>query len=194
MAQDDLPDYDDDDKAPVADVELDPDEPDEAVDPDLADLDEAEIDLDEELLDEELLDDDLALGGDDLVVDDDEEEGEADDVVVEPAAPRKKRAGEDEEEDDDEDELDPDDVEADLDTILKDRISSGDDTEEDEEEEAEAAATGETSDLPPRRADEWACDGCFLIVSVSQFGRRSNPQCPSGEDECPSIARILAGG
>ena len=89
--------------------------------------------------------------------------------------------------------LAPDDVEADLDTILKDRIASGEDQDdEDEEETAEAppppAATGEP--VAPKRDDEWTCEGCFFIVSPSQFGSKSNPRCPFGEDPCPSLDRV----
>jgi len=86
-----------------------------------------------------------------------------------------------EEEDDDDELLAPDDVEADLDTILKDRMVAAED-EEDEEEEPEER--GEAADrLQPKRADEQLCPRCFLLV------RQSAPVCPVGDDECPLFPR-----
>lgn len=150
------------------------DEPDE-------DLDE-DIDLDEDL-DEAPLD--FEAGDETEVADKDDEDDEDDEDEDAPTPPK---AG-DEEEDDDE--ADPDDVEADLDTILKDRIAAGDDEEEEDEEEVApqpADTTGER--VAPKREDEWTCQGCFLIVSARQFGKRSDPRCPSGEDPCPSLKRV----
>ena len=154
-------------------------------------LDEEE--LDEEVLDDELADDELVEGDegfvaegsdDDVVVEDDEEE-----AAAEPVARRKK--GDDEAEED-EDEFDPDDVEADLDTILKDRIAASED-EPDDEDELEQAAPGpaETPDgVTPKRANEFMCTGCFLLVNPAQFGRLDNPRCPVGEEDCPAIREI----
>jgi hypothetical protein len=93
--------------------------------------------------------------------------------------------------DDDDDEVHPSDVEADLEEILRDRIAASDDDEEDEEEDAGEAKT--TTVVAPPRSDEWTCNQCFLIVSVTQFGSRSNPVCPSGEEPCESIERVLEG-
>ncbi|MFN8038080.1 MAG: hypothetical protein U0Q07_02620 [Acidimicrobiales bacterium] len=154
-------------------------------------LDEEE--LDEEVLDDELADDDLvegdegfvAEGGDDVVVEDEDEE----EAAAEPVARRKK--GDDEAEED-EDEFDPDDVEADLDTILKDRIAASED-EPDDEDELEQAAPGpaDTPDgVTPKRANEFMCTGCFLLVNPAQFGRLDNPRCPVGEEDCPAIREI----
>ena len=93
--------------------------------------------------------------------------------------------------DDDDDEVHPSDVEADLEEILRDRIAASDDDEEDEEEDA--GETKATTVVAPPRSDEWTCNQCFLIVSVTQFGSRSNPVCPSGEEPCESIERVLGG-
>jgi hypothetical protein len=83
------------------------------------------------------------------------------------------------EEDDDDDIIAPDDVEADLDTILKDRLVAADD-EGGEDEEEEPEDRSESSDrLQPKRADEQLCPSCFLLV------RNSAPICPVGDDECP---------
>jgi hypothetical protein len=106
-----------------------------------------------------------------------EEEDEDEDLLV---APKRVAKGE-EDEDEDEDLVTPDDVEADLDTILKDRlvsVSDDDDEDEDEDEEPEDRAEG-ADRLQPKRADETLCPQCFLLV------RASAPGCPVGDDECP---------
>ena len=60
------------------------------------------------------------------------------------------------EEDDDEELLSPDDVEADLDRILKDRLVTAE--EEEDEDEEEPDERGEQGDrLQPKRADEQLC-------------------------------------
>ena len=112
---------------------------------------------------------DAALETDDVVEDEEEEEEEA---------PRRPVTAEDEE--DDEDIVDPDDVEADLDTILKDRLVAAEDTPDEDEEEAEPEERGEAGDrLQPKRADEQLCPSCFLLV------RRTAPSCLIGDEDCP---------
>jgi hypothetical protein len=148
---------------------------------DVDDLDESEIDED---LDDVVEDESVVDFEDDAVADAEDEVEEA--AHAEPGARvRKKR----DDEDDDEDELDPDDVEADLDTILKDRIAASDDDDEDEElEEADARAASEVADgVQPRKANEFMCPGCFLLVSPAQFGPPGRRECPVGEEVCPGI-------
>ena len=76
--------------------------------------------------------------------------------------------------------LAPDDVEADLDTILKDRMVT---TEDEEDEDEEVPTADDRSDSPdglqPKRADEILCSSCFLLV------RPNAPGCPVGDDDCP---------
>lgn len=160
--------------------------PDDALD-DLeedSDLDEDE-DLDEDFEEDEGiealedLDVDLDDHDDDVVSDDDEDE---DDIV----APVVVETG-----DEDED-VDPSDVEAGLDEILRDRIAAGDDEDDDEDEDG-ASPEAPAAVVAPKRSGEWTCPQCFLIVSSSQFGTRDDPRCPSGEDPCPSIKRALKG-
>jgi hypothetical protein len=169
------------------------DDLDEDFDPDAIeeDIDE-EVDpdaIDPDAIDEDLVDDDLAPA-DDLVDDAEEavvvdETDEAKAPEATPPARAKKRA--DDEEDDDE-ELDPDDVEADLDTILKDRIAAADEDEDEDELEEQPRTTAEAPDgVVPKRANEFMCMGCFLLVNRGQFGPENNLQCPVGESECPSI-------
>ena len=78
----------------------------------------------------------------------------------------------------DDDLLSPDDVEADLDRILKDRMVTVD--EDEDEDDVEPEDRGEGGDrLQPKRADEQLCPSCFLLV------RASAPACPVGDDACP---------
>jgi hypothetical protein len=159
--------------------------------------DEAELEEepDEEFDDEELLDDDDVE--DIAVVDDDDDEVAAVEVVddldedaddAEPVVVAKK-VGEEEEEDEDDD--DPDDVEADLDTILKDRIAAGDDLDDEEEEEVPDRNDPDAADgVAAKKEGEFTCSLCFLIVHPRQFGRRDRLVCPEGYDTCPSIAIV----
>jgi len=132
-------------------------------------------DLDEDALDEEfeVLEDDDSLIDADEVADDAAEEDEDE---AEEATPR-RRVNDDEDEDDDL--VAPDDVEADLDTILKDRLVTVEESmDEDEEVEVDDRA-GDGDRLQPKRADEQLCQRCFLLV------RRNAPGCPVGDDACP---------
>jgi hypothetical protein len=156
-------------------------------------IDEEEFDaedLDEEELAEDL--DDEALAVDPLVADDDEvvvvvEEEEEEEVV-----PARAKAADDE---DDEDEVDPDDVEADLDANLKDRIAAADD-EDDEDEEVvpePRAAADVAEGVTPKKANEFMCTGCFLLVNPGQFGPPGHMTCPVGEAVCPAIEKLEKG-
>ncbi len=156
-----------------------------------------EVDLDEDALDEDALDEDAleegALGEDDL----DDELVTGDDVALvveeeeeaEPAPRNRKKGSGDDEVEEDEEVVDPDDVEADLDTILKDRIAAADDEEDEEEVEAPDPRGPETPDgVTPKKANEFTCTGCFLLVNRGQFGPADHLTCPVGESDCPAIA------
>jgi hypothetical protein len=163
------------------------------------DVEETEDELDEEFeedefADEEELDEvDEAVGedvDDDEAAATDEEEEEEEEGDLTPRTSRKRPSGEEEDEDEDEDD---DDVEADLDTILKDRIAAGDDLEDEEEEEVPDRNDPDASDgVTAKKEGEFTCTNCFLIVHPRQFGRRDNPQCPEGYDPCPSEAIVRA--
>lgn len=135
--------------------------------------------------DEEIEDDEDHLGDDD----DDDADLEKEDEAETPERNAKRPPETDGEFDD---EVDPDNLEADLNTILRDRIAAGDDIEDDDE--AAEVETGQPAEMlgsvTPRREDEWLCEGCFLLVSKSQLGSRSEPRCPSGEEICPSLDRL----
>ncbi len=146
---------------------------------------EEPAELTDEDLDEEALVEDDEFGeiddpfDADADVDVDVEEDDDDTATEGPV--RKSVSAEDD--DDDDDIIAPDDVEADLDTILKDRlVAADDDGGEDEEDEPEDRS--ESSDrLQPKRADEQLCPSCFLLV------RNSAPICPVGDDECPLFSK-----
>jgi hypothetical protein len=174
------------------DDELDEELDDELDDPDLEDGEIDEEEIDEDLgveLDEEL-DEAAVVETEDFV------EGAAPEAEPEPAAPRARKKRDDVEEDDDDDVLNPDDVEADLDTILRDRIAATDDDveDEDEEEDTTPSGTADPSTVAPKRAGEFTCPGCFLLVNRAQFGRAGRLLCPVGNDPCPAIEQIEAGG
>ena len=84
--------------------------------------------------------------------------------------------------DDDDDLRTEDDVEADLDSILKEKLTAADDTPLDDEEEDGVVVDDKTDGmerLQPRRPDETQCTQCFLLV------RNSAPGCPVEDDACP---------
>ena len=125
-------------------------------------------------------DDDFVAEVDEDVVEVDEDDDTGEDE--EKTARARKRKGTEEEEEDDDDVIAPDDVEADLDAILKDRmVSSADADEDDEDEEGQQGkASGDNPDgLQPKRADETLCSNCFLLVRPTAHG------CPVEDDTCP---------
>lgn len=151
-------------------------------------LDDADID------DEDLADDDLDDDDDDVVVVDLDLVEDVDvDALVEPVAPETitdagppkaaVKADEDEDEDgvDLDEELHPDDVEAPLDALLKERTASAtleDEEEEVEEEEVELDERGEgPTKIMPRRSDEFLCSSCFLVLPRSQLADESRMLC-----------------
>ena len=123
-------------------------------------------------------DDDAAATTED---EEEEEAAEGDDAAEATATTRKKKV--DEEEDDDDEILAPDDVEADLDRILKDRMVTSDEQDDDDDDDTTATAAPERGEdsgrLQPKRSDEVLCSSCFLLV------RTSAPGCPVGDDACP---------
>ena len=94
----------------------------------------------------------------------DDTDGSGDDEDDEDADEKGPRpVGRSEHEDDEE--PDPDDVEADLDAILRDRISASDDDEEDEDE-GPATDPGGTDQPSARQETELVCPHCFLLVQA----------------------------
>ena len=123
-----------------------------------------ESDADEEL--NEGPGDDVTDDTDDTDVTDDTDDtdGSGDDEDDEDADEKGPRpVGGSEHEDDEE--PDPDDVEADLEAILRDRISASDDDEEDEDE-GPATDPGGTDQPSARQETELVCPHCFLLVQA----------------------------
>jgi hypothetical protein len=146
---------------------------------------EGEILADPELegdgLDEDSLE--LDIEEDDLLVDGELADGaevEDPDAIVEEVPVARKAKGEEDEEDD-EDLRTEDDVEADLDAILREKLTAAEESplEEDEEDVVVDDKTDGMERLQPRRPDETQCTQCFLLV------RNSAPGCPVEDDACP---------
>jgi len=95
-----------------------------------------------------------------------------------PVDPTKPKSADDE---DDEDDLrTEDDVEADLSSILQDKLASPQETAPEEEDEVVGDdRTDGVERLQPRRPDETQCSHCFLLV------RQTAPGCPVEDDACP---------
>jgi len=95
-----------------------------------------------------------------------------------PVDPTKPKSADD---DDDEDDLrTEDDVEADLSSILQDKLASPQETAPEEEDEVVGDdRTDGVERLQPRRPDETQCSHCFLLV------RQTAPGCPVEDDACP---------
>ena len=184
-----------DNDTPQSDVDSDGGDPD-----DLTGLTGLEIDPDElpegEEVDPDALD----------IADDDADDVVAVDIAIDGVVPTTGETSEDEvktdderlnlDDDDDEtaekkrpprEEVDEnemsgsDDEEADLATILADKLRSNDQLSPDDETapvDIEDATDG-TPLLQPRRPDEEHCQQCFLLV------RKSAPKCPVDHDLCP---------
>ena len=161
MSDNDAIDADDLDPAILAGIEIDP----EDIDPDALDIEDGVFGDDTD----DVLADDLEL---EVIVEDDP------DVV--PAEALAKRPASDDE-DDDNDLRTEDDVEADLDAILRQKLVAADDLPpgEDEDELVVDDKTDGFERLQPKRPDENQCTQCFLLV------RKSAPGCPVEDDACP---------
>ena len=155
----------DDEMTDPEDLELEI-EPEDDADP--VEIDPDDLD-DEDLVDEPFVDLEDEFADPDVALDADEDTEDTDGPV------RRAVVSDD---DDDDDMIAPDDVEADLDTILKDRLVSADDGGDEDDEEPEDRS--EAADrLQPKRPDERLCPSCFLLV------RKGAPTCPVGDDDCP---------
>ncbi|MCA1691508.1 MAG: DUF4193 family protein, partial [Actinobacteria bacterium] len=78
----------------------------------------------------------------------------------------------------DEDVIDPDDVEAGLDVILKDRLVAVDEEEDEDEETPDAEERVEGSiKVLPKRPGEFVCESCFLLKHPSQLADAARNLC-----------------
>jgi hypothetical protein len=163
---------------------------DDSIDASMDEADGAGEDLGALEVDPEDLDDDsvaleVDLEGDDL----DAGTATADDVEI-PVAPDRLGIDDEEEEErprrrvsdedvDDNEMLSKEDVEADLASILQEKLASSDEFAPEDEVPEQEDFTDGTPMLQPRRPDEEHCQQCFLLV------RRSAPKCPVDHDLCP---------
>jgi hypothetical protein len=160
----------------------------------MADEEEIEIEVAEEIAPDEIGPDDLAdvegdIDPDDLLEAEEDLESDPDVLVVDPLitdegstlAPADVAKPKSADDDDDEDDLrTEDDVEADLSSILQEKLSSPQETAPEEEEELVGDdRTDGVERLQPRRPDETQCTHCFLLV------RQNAPGCPVEDDACP---------
>ena len=110
-----------------------------------------------------------------------EDESEAAAEPAAPAGPEGQTKGDDE--DEEEDDFDPDDVEADLDAILKDRIAAAED-DDDEDEDEEVPGREERSDgadrVQPKRPER-------VRVPVLLPGEAPEP---AGRHQAPALRRL----
>jgi hypothetical protein len=139
-------------------------------------LEEEEIDPDE--LDPDELEEDDELG--ELEPDDELETVEASEETEEEEADAttKVRRPATDDDDDDEDLVDPDDVEADLDTILKDRLVAAEEEADEDDEEVEVDDRGDPVDrILPKRPGEFVCQSCFLVKHPSQLADARRQLC-----------------
>jgi hypothetical protein len=164
MPDDDAIGAEDLDPAILVGVDIDP----EDIDPDALDIDIEDSAFGDES--EDVLADDLGI---ELVIEEEDPDVLPVGIVV------KKSPGDDD--DDDNDLRTEDDVEADLDAILRQKLVAADDTppNDDEDEMVVDDKTDGFERLQPKRPDENQCTQCFLLV------RKSAPGCPVEDDACP---------
>jgi hypothetical protein len=146
---------------------------------------------DDELVEDDLEDDVVALDvEEDIDLLDDELVDPAAEVEVPVAVVTDDTATAVEEEDEEEgavdldEELHPDDVEAPLDALLKERTAAQtleDDEEELEEEEGDGDDRADgPARIVPRRPDEFLCQSCFLLLPLRRLADPARQYC----DDC----------
>jgi hypothetical protein len=152
--------------------------------------DEGEIEIDDDEIGEDL-DEVIADDLDEDVVGDDLEGADIDIAEEVPVAvvtddTATETTGEEEDDDvlDLDEELHPDDVEAPLDALLQERTASAtleDDEEEVEDDEVDVDERGDgPTRIVPRRADEFLCKSCFLVLPLRRLADEERQFC----DDC----------
>jgi len=150
-----------------------------------------EVEGPEELIEGDL--DDLADDDDDLIADDalaipDEDDDDADVVVddvedevlvpeVTAKTATKPAAAGEESDEDDEEEPDDEDVEASLDTILKERLVVEEVEDDEEAPEPEDRSGDGVERVLPKQPGEFVCRSCFLVKHPNQLADRKKMLC-----------------
>jgi Domain of unknown function (DUF4193) len=136
---------------------------------------------------DELADDDDLIVEDGLAVDEDDDDVEIaavveevePEVVPEPAAKTTKAAAPAGEESEDEEEEEPDDedVEASLDTILKERLVVEEPEDDEDTPEPEDRTADGVERVLPKQPGEFVCRSCFLVKHPNQLADRKKMLC-----------------
>jgi len=135
---------------------------------------------------DELVDDDL-IAEDELALPDEDDDADVVDVVgveEDPAAVEipevgskvATKAGEESEEDDEE-EPDDEDVEASLDTILKERLVVEEVEDDEDTPEPEDRSGDGVERVLPKQPGEFVCRSCFLVKHPNQLADRKKMLC-----------------
>jgi len=135
--------------------------------------DEADL----ETLDEDDLDDDDEVAADDVAGDVVDADGEDDDDEIADETAVVKAPATDDEDLDDEDLTDPDDVEASLDQILKERLVVQEEEEDEDEAPEPEDRTDGTGRVLPKQQDEFVCQSCFLVKKMTQLADSKRMFC-----------------
>jgi len=146
--------------------------PEELIEGDLDNLTDDDDDL--------IADDPLALPDDedddaDVVVVDDEDEVIVPEVVSKTAT--KPAAAGEESDEDEEEEPDDEDVEASLDTILKERLVVEEVEDDEETPEPEDRSGDGVERVLPKQPGEFVCRSCFLVKHPNQLADRKKMLC-----------------
>ncbi len=137
---------------------------------------------------DELADDDDLIAEDGLAIADDDDDAELAvdvvdeiDVVVPEVVPKATgKAGAataDETDDDDEEEPDDEDVEASLDTILKERLVVEEVEDDEDTPEPEDRSGDGVERVLPKQPGEFVCRSCFLVKHPNQLADRKKMLC-----------------
>jgi len=140
-----------------------------------------EGDLDELVDDDLIAEDALVLPGEDdddtdvVAVEEEEEAVEIPEVGAKVAA--KPAAAGEESEEDDEEEPDDEDVEASLDTILKERLVVEEVADDEDMPEPEDRTADGVERVLPKQPGEFVCRSCFLVKHPNQLADRKKMLC-----------------
>jgi len=157
---------DDDDLIAEEDALVLPDDDDAdvvVVEEDLVDIDDADV----VVVEEDLVDIDDA----DVVV------VEEDLVDIDPKVPTKAAAAGEEAEEEEEEEPDDEDVEASLDTILKERLVVEEVEDDEDAPEPEDRSGDGVERVLPKQPGEFVCRSCFLVKHPNQLADRKKMLC-----------------
>jgi len=134
---------------------------------------------------DELADDDDLIGEEDaLVLPDDDDDAdvavavvEEDLVDIDPKVPTKAAAAGEEAEEEEEEEPDDEDVEASLDTILKERLVVEEVEDDEDAPEPEDRSGDGVERVLPKQPGEFVCRSCFLVKHPNQLADRKKMLC-----------------